>query len=141
MKLTKRYVRDVRDVVVVEIHGKLLGVQDDVDLFHGCIRSLIEDGYNKIVISLRRTPFADTLGIGMLIGGLASAKNSGGDLVLSHVGTRIDKILKVTRLNLILKTYASVAEAVGALSATATDGVASVPGVGISPGYVSHRLV
>ena len=61
MKLTKKYVRDVTDVVVVEVHGKLLGAPEDSDSFHGCIRSLIEEGYNKIVISLRYTRFADSL--------------------------------------------------------------------------------
>ena len=141
MKLTKKYVRDVTDVVVVEVHGKLLGAPEDSDSFHGCIRSLIEEGYNKIVISLRYTRFADSLGIGMLIGGLASARNAGGNLVLAHVGDRILKILLVTRLHLIFKICESAAEAVGYLSATAHDGVASVPGVGISPGSVSQRLV
>jgi anti-anti-sigma factor len=141
MKLTKRYVRDVVDIAVVEIHGKLLGAPEDSDLFHGCIRSLIEDGYNKIIISLRYTPLADSLGIGMLIGGLASSRNAGGELVLSHVGTRIMKILKVTKLLLIFKTYETVAEAVDYLSATVPDGAAPVPGVGTSPDSTRQWLV
>jgi anti-sigma B factor antagonist len=141
MKLTKRYVRDVRDVVVVEVHGKLLGAPENVDLFHGLIRSLIDDGNNKIVISLRHTPFADTVGIGMLIGAYTSARNAGGDLVLSHVSTRIKKILKVTKLLLIFRTYERVEEAVASLSAHAADGAASVPGYRLSPGGVSRRPV
>jgi len=141
MKLTKRYVRDVRDVVVVEVHGKLLGSPDNVDHFHGLIRSLIDDGNNKIVISLRHVPFADSLGIGMLIGACASARNSGGELVLSHVNNRIMKILKVTKLLLIFRTYERVEKAVASLSAHAADGAASVPGIGLSPGSVSRRPV
>ena len=138
MKLTRR---DVRDVVVVEIHGKLLGAPADLDLFHEFIKELIDEGKNKIVISLRHTPLADSVGIGMLIGAYTSARKAGGGLVLAHVGTRIMNILRVTKLLLIFKTYDSVAEAAGLMSATADDGVASVPGVGISPGGVSRGLV
>ena len=38
MKLTKR---EVREVVVVEVHGKLFGGQENLDLFHEFIKSLL----------------------------------------------------------------------------------------------------
>lgn len=109
MKLTKK---EILGVPVVEIHGKLVGGPGNSEKFRGLFKSLIKEGKNKIVINLKHTPFANSIGIGMLIGVYTSAKNSGGELVLSHVLDRIDGILTVTRLYLIFKTFDSDDKAV-----------------------------
>jgi len=118
MKLTKR---EIRGVVVVEIKGKLIGGPDDSDKFHGFIKALLDDGKNRIVISLRSTPWADSRGIGMLIGAYTSVKNAGGELVLAHVVDRINSILSVTRLLLIFTTFENVEEAVDYLESKTED--------------------
>jgi anti-sigma B factor antagonist len=109
MKLTKK---EIRGVVVVEIHGKLIGGAESSDEFHAFIKALLDDGKNRIVINLGRTSFADSRGIGMLIGAYTSVKNAGGDLVLSRVIDRINSILSVTRILLIFRTFDSDDEAV-----------------------------
>ena len=109
MKLTKR---EILGVPVVEIHGKLLGGPGNSEKFRGLFKSLINEGKNKIIINLKHTPFANSIGIGMLIGVYTSAKNSGGALVLTHVHDRVQGILIVTRLYLIFKTFDTDDEAV-----------------------------
>jgi len=104
MKLIKK---EIRGVVVVEVHGKLIGGPESSDEFHELIKGLLDGGKNKIVINLGRTSWADSRGIGMLIGAYTSVKNAGGDLVLAHVIDRINGILSVTRLLLIFRTFDS----------------------------------
>ena len=109
MKLTKK---EVRGVVVVGIHGKLLGGPDESDRFHQLFKSIVDEGKKNVVVNLRRTSYANSLGIGMLIGAYTSIRNSGGELVLAHVIDRINNILIVTKLLLIFKTFETMDEAV-----------------------------
>jgi len=108
MKLTQKL---VKGAAVVEVHGKLIGGPDNCDLFHDCIKELIADGRTKIIVDLHRTSWANSQGIGLLIGAYTSVKNAGGDLVLSRVINRINDFLTVTRLLIIFKTYETVDEA------------------------------
>jgi anti-sigma B factor antagonist len=109
MKLTRK---EVRGVVVVEVHGKLLGGPEESDEFHDFFKSITDGGKNQVVVSLRRCSYANSLGIGMLIGAYTSVRNAGGELVLAHVIDRINHIFVVTKLLLIFKTFESVDEAV-----------------------------
>ena len=100
---------------MIEIHGKLIGGPENSDLFHECIMSLLEDGQKKIVVDLHRTLWANSQGIGLLIGAHTTVKGAGGDLVLARVIDRIHDVLTVTRLLLIFNTFESVEAAVGYL--------------------------
>jgi anti-sigma B factor antagonist len=109
MKLVKK---EVRGVAVVEIHGKLLGGADELDEFHQFFKSIIADDNKNVVVDLHRTAYANSIGIGMLIGAHTSIRKSGGELVLARVIDRIKSILVVTQLLLIFKTFETVDEAV-----------------------------
>jgi len=97
--------REVGDLVIVDIEGKLVGGPDESPEFHDFFKSLLGGGANEIVINLRNTPWASSLGIGMLIGAHTSVANAGGELVLAHVSDRINDLLNVTRLYLVFKCF------------------------------------
>lgn len=109
MKLTKK---DVSGAVVVEVKGKLIGGPDESDLFHGFFRSLLDEGKNKIVVNLGKTPWADSRGLGMLMGVHTSATNAGGELVVSHVEDRLKRLMAVTKIQLLLPSFESDDDAV-----------------------------
>jgi anti-sigma B factor antagonist len=109
MELTKK---EIRGVTVVEIEKKLSGSPENSAEFHGFIKALLDESKNKIVISLRKTTWADSWGIGMALGAYTSVKNAGGTLVLAHVNDRINDILSVTRLHYVFKTFENEDEAV-----------------------------
>ncbi len=98
--------------MIVEVEGKLIGGPDNSDKFHSFFKSLLSEGKNKIIVNLRKTPWADSRGIGMLIGAHTSLKKAGGELVLAHVIDRIGDILVITNLNLLFKTFDNIDEAV-----------------------------
>ena len=102
MKLTKK---EITGAVVVGIEGKLIGGPENSDTFHNFFKTLLSDGHKNIIVNLHKTPWANSQGIGMLIGAHTSVSNAGGELVLSHVADRINDILAVTRLALIFKTF------------------------------------
>ena len=85
----------------MEVHGKLIGTPDNCDAMHKVLKSLLDKGNNRIVVDLSQTPWANSQGIGMLIGAFTSVSNVGGNLVLAHVPDRINDVLAVTKLNLV----------------------------------------
>jgi anti-sigma B factor antagonist len=108
MKLKNRV---IEGVVVVYVDGKMVGGPDS-DKLHEYMKELLNAGHRKFVINLKKVPWADSRGIGMLIGAHTSIKNENGRLVLSNIGDRIDSILTLTRLLLIFKTFDSEKEAI-----------------------------
>ena len=109
--------KKVRDTDVVELHGKLVGDPKHADQFQKVIHEIINSGGTSVVIDLRRTSWANSLGIGMIIGAYTSLRNAGGTLVLAHVADRINDILTITRLAMIFKEFDSVDEAIDYLVA------------------------
>jgi anti-sigma B factor antagonist len=105
-----------RGTAVVEIHGKLIGGPENTDAFHNVFKSLLKQGRDKIVVNLGLTPWANSQGIGMLIGAYTSVRNAGGELVISDATERIMDILFVTKLGLIFKTFETEERAVNYLT-------------------------
>lgn len=95
------------NAVVVDIEGKLVGGPGS-DAFHGLIKRLLERGEKRIVVNLQETPWANSQGIGLLIGALTSVTREGGRLVLANGCDRIHDVLEVTRLSMIFDCYESV---------------------------------
>jgi anti-anti-sigma factor len=100
-------VKEMSGVDVVEVHGKLIGGPDNCDAFHNVFKSLLNKGKNKIIIDLSNTPWANSQGIGMLIGAHTSVSNAGGKLAIAHVPERINDVLVVAKHSLIFKTFES----------------------------------
>lgn len=55
-------------------------------------------GIHRIVLDLSRVGFIDSVGLGVLLGGLRRARSGGGDMVLAGPGPRTGRILDVTGL-------------------------------------------
>lgn len=117
MKLSKR---DVDGVCVVSVDGKMIGGPDS-DEFHDYIKTVLGEGHRKIVINLSKVPWANSQGVGMLIGAHTSIKNAEGELVLTNIGDRIDSILTLTRLLIIFKTFDSEEEGIQFLAGGGRD--------------------
>ena len=112
----------VRGTVVVGVEGKLIGGLENVDRFHELFRSHLDTGEKYFVVDLGQTSWANSQGIGMLIGAYTSARKAGGNLVLANGCDRITNILRVTRLDYIFRCFESVEEATDDLMAKAGDG-------------------
>ncbi|UCG50797.1 MAG: STAS domain-containing protein [Candidatus Latescibacterota bacterium] len=103
--------REVYGAVIVNIEGQLVGGPNS-EIFRRFVGGLLHEGKKRIIVNLRNVPWANSQGVGMLIGALTSAKNAGGELVLSNVTDKIHSILSVTRLLMLFTTFDTVDEAV-----------------------------
>jgi len=109
VKLKKK--KETYGAVIVEVEGNLIGGPES-EKFHAFFKELINEGKTNIIVNLKKVPWANSQGIGMLIGAHTSIKNAGGELILTNVVDRIESLLVVTQLLRIFKSYDTEDEAV-----------------------------
>jgi anti-sigma B factor antagonist len=86
--------REVGVVTVLELSGRLDGTPQS-NVVHETIRELIAKGRKFVVLDMADVPWANSLGIGILISSSATARRAGATLVLCSVGERVLKALKI----------------------------------------------
>jgi anti-sigma B factor antagonist len=101
----------VNGVVVLELSGKIMG-GPDATLLNDKLHELIESGRTKIVADLNKVDWMNSSGLGILIGGLTTMRNSGGDLKLANITDRIQSLLMITKLLTVFETFDSIDKAV-----------------------------
>ncbi len=99
------------NAVVLQLKGDVMGGPDGSKL-HDQLRELKESGQPNVVVDLSKVRFMNSSGLGMLIGGLATMRNAGGDLRLANATDRIQSLLVIAKLLTVFKHYESVDEAV-----------------------------
>lgn len=107
-----RYDKEERyNAIVFRLKGNVMGGPDASD-FQDELQELKESGQTHLVVDVGRVNFMNSSGLGMLVGGMTSMRNAGGDLRLANVADRIRSLLIVTKLITIFKTFESIEEAV-----------------------------
>ena len=101
------------DVVVLALAGKIMGGPDH-ERFLGEIKALITDGHVDVLVDLSAVQYVDSTGLGSLVAGLATLRKSGGRLKICGSSERVEDVLIMTRLQLVLETHRTCAEALEA---------------------------
>ena len=105
--------REVYGAVIVDVVGNLMGGPGpDSKKFRDSIKAPLSEGKKNIVVNLRKVKWANSKGIGMLMGALTSIKNAGGEMVLTHVTDKINSVFITTQLNRVFETFDTDDEAV-----------------------------
>jgi anti-sigma B factor antagonist len=98
-------------VVVLELSGKIMG-GPDASLLNDKLHELIDKGRTKVIADLNKVNWMNSSGLGILIGGLTTMRNNGGDLKLANVTDRIQSLLMITKLLTVFETHESLDKAV-----------------------------
>ncbi|RMF55852.1 MAG: anti-sigma factor antagonist [Calditrichaeota bacterium] len=99
------------DVAVLTVSGNLMGGPESTQL-HEKVKSLIADGFNKVVIDIKGVKWINSSGLGILMACMSSLKNAGGGLKLASVTDKVQSILMMTKLIEIFETYENADRAV-----------------------------
>ncbi len=105
-------------VVILELKGRITLGRDCQEL-EWMVDNLVREKQNRIIFDLAGVKYMDSSGVGILVMCSGKVKDSGGELRLAAAAGVVDQTLKLTRMNLIVPTYATVAEAVSGFSAAA----------------------
>jgi anti-sigma B factor antagonist len=98
------------NAVVIALEGNVMGGPDGTKL-HETLHELREQDKKNVVVDLSKVNFMNSSGLGMLISGLTTMRNAGGDLRLANVADRIQSLLIITKLNTVFRSYDTVEEA------------------------------
>ena len=103
--------RQVGDVVLLDLHGKILIGEGDDDLREAVTR-LADGGKTKILLNLADVPYVDSAGLGEIVRTYTTVSRKGGKLKLLNLTRKIQDLLSITKLLTVFETYDSESEAV-----------------------------
>jgi len=98
-------------VPVISLKGNLIG-EPDTENVRDKIYSLLQEGFNNIVIDMKGVRWISSSGLGTLIAALTSVRNKSGDLRLSNITEKVESLFAITQLVKVFKTYETVDRAV-----------------------------
>jgi anti-sigma B factor antagonist len=84
--------------------------------FRGILRSAVEQGIFDIVIDLSKTQTVDSTGLGAMVSRIATARAQGGDVRLAGVQAAVNKLLSITHLDQVFKSFPTVSDAVASFA-------------------------
>jgi anti-sigma B factor antagonist len=116
LKITNR---EMDDVVVLALDGRIVLGEETVALREK-VKGLLGEGKKKLVLDLKNVTMIDSSGLGALVAAHSSARAAGATLRLCNLGSRTNELLQVTRLLTVFEVSDSEAEAVSAMSKTAS---------------------
>ncbi len=102
-------------VEVLTLSGTMtMGTQ--LQKFEWMVESLTKEQHNRIVLDMSKVSYLDSSGIGVLVVCQGLAKNSGGQLRLAAVTSRVESILKMAGVDGVLFVDLTKDDAVSALA-------------------------
>lgn len=103
--------REQDGVVILEPKGKIMG-GPDASLLHDKLYEFIEQNKKRVVIDLSQVDWMNSTGLGILISGYTTLRNTDGELKLANVTDKIQSLLTITKLVTVFESYDTVDEAV-----------------------------
>ena len=101
--------RDVGDVTVLDLKGKLAG-EAGLTL-SDTVEALIQDGRQQILLNLGDVSFVDSGCLGTLLSLRGVVAKPGGALKLSNIASRISDLLVTTKLEMVFDAFDSETDA------------------------------
>jgi anti-sigma B factor antagonist len=111
--------REVDGIAVLALDGRIVLGEETVALREK-VKGLLGAGKKKIVLDLKNVSMIDSSGLGALVAAHSSAKSGGATLRLCNLGSRTNELLQMTRLVTVFEVSNSEADAVRAMSKTAS---------------------
>ena len=103
--------RQVEDVYILDLHGKILIGEGD-DTLRDAVSRLVQNEKKKILLNLADVPYVDSAGLGEIVRCYTTVSRNGGRLKLVNLTKKIHDLLAITKLLTVFETYDSEAEGV-----------------------------
>lgn len=111
----KTKTRDVGDVRILEIEGKVTIGAGDVELRRQ-IEESVAAGHSKILLDLKGVSHMDSSGIGEMVGCYTTVARRGGQMKLLNLTQKITDILQVTQLITVFDVFDTEKEALASFT-------------------------
>lgn len=96
--------REVNAVVILDIEGKILLGEGDVEIKQA-VEDLLARDRKNILLNLARVPYIDSAGLGEIIRCFTAIRKKGGSLKLLAPNQRLIDLLSITKLVNVFDWY------------------------------------
>jgi anti-sigma B factor antagonist len=103
--------RQVGDVIILDLHGKILIGEGD-DALRDAVTKLVDSGKTKLLLNLAEVPYVDSAGLGEIVRCYTTVSKKGGKLKLLNLTKKIQDLLSITKLLTVFETFENESEAV-----------------------------
>lgn len=100
----KATAREVGGVTVVDLSGRIT-LGEGSAMLRELVRDLLQKNQKKIVLNLADVNYIDSSGIGELVSGFTTVKNSGGELKLLSLTKKVHDLLQITKLYTVFDVH------------------------------------
>src|SRR3974377_1870082 len=100
----KFWTRKASNVVVIDIEGKILLGEGDVEIKQA-VDDLLIKGQNNVLLNLAKVPYIDSAGLGEIIRCFTAIRKKGGNLKLLAPNQRLIDLLTITKLVNVFDWY------------------------------------
>jgi anti-sigma B factor antagonist len=103
--------KETKGITIIKLDGNVMGGPDATAL-NDYLHKLITEDKKKVVVDLKAVSFINSSGLGMLIGGLTTLRNSGGELKLAGASKKVENLLEITKLHKVFDLHKNVKDAI-----------------------------
>jgi anti-anti-sigma factor len=96
----------------------LIKLGESAEFFSSALENVLKNESSSVIIDFTKIDYIDSTGIGELVGYLHKFTTQNRKLILVNPSERIQKLLKLAKLDTVFKIYGSEDEAIGAESGT-----------------------
>ena len=97
--------RTVRDVVILDVSGRLVFSGGETSLLRSEVGALVGSGERKLLVDLSHTTYIDSGGVGSLVTAYLHTVRRGGQLKVICPNERVCRVLKITHLTAVLDVF------------------------------------
>lgn len=96
--------RKAGNVVIIDVEGKILLGEGDVEIKH-VVDGLLQQGKKNILLNLAKVPYLDSAGLGEIIRCFTTLRKNGGQFKLLSPNQRVIDLLSITKLLNVFDWY------------------------------------
>src|SRR5438045_8817258 len=98
----------------------LIKLGESAEFFSSALENVLKNESTNVIIDFTKIDYIDSTGIGELVGFLGKFTTQNRKLILVNPSERIQKLLKLAKLDAVFKIYNSEEEAISAESGTSS---------------------
>jgi anti-anti-sigma factor len=110
--------KHTENFTILYVEG-LIKLGESAEFFSSALENVLKNESTNVIIDFSKIDYIDSTGIGELVGYLGKFTNQNRKLILVNPSERIQKLLKLAKLDAVFKIYNSEEEAVSSESTAA----------------------
>ena len=111
--------RRIEDLTLLRLEG-VIKLGESAEFFSSALENVLKNESTNVIIDFTKIDYIDSTGIGELVGYLGKFTTQNRKLILVNPSERIQKLLKLAKLDTVFKIYSTEEEAIAAESGSSS---------------------